>query len=117
DLEEGNDAALLQAIGHGLATARAVHGLFEQDRAENLAIAEAGALDDAAAHLVDQRELLVVAVPSSFLYAVTATRLRGGTSRLVERGDEALARCDAIGHFLLIHRLPLGLCIRMRASP
>ena len=74
DLDEGHDAPVDQRLRGRLAVDRAVHRPLEQDRADDLAGREAGRGDDAAAHLVDEVEHLLVAAPRALLDARSPPR-------------------------------------------
>ncbi len=68
--------------------------------------AEAGRVDDPAAHLVDEAEHFLVAAPRAVFDAIARQGLGRGTARLVERGDKAVAAFDFRGHFRLIYFFP-----------
>jgi len=103
DLDEGDDAALDQRGRGRLAIDAAVHGAFEQDRAQHLLSTEGRRGDDAAAHRVDKAEHLLVVRPGAFLDAIALERLGRRTAALVERGDEAVTLGDLLLHILIQH--------------
>src|SRR5262249_35249251 len=103
-----------QRLRNRLAVDLAVHRPLEQDRADDLAAGEAGRRDDAAPHLVDEAEHLLVVRPCAVLDAIALQRLGRGATRLVERGDESVASLHFRHHLLLVHRHP---CCSSAATP
>ena len=117
DLQKRHDAAARQQGGNGRAVFRTtLHRLFEQDRADDPPVGKAGRFDDAAAHLVNPGEHLLVAVPLAILDTIGLQCLRGGTAGLVQRCDKALPVTHARGHLFEIHKSVLTIrgCIRMQ---
>ena len=78
-----------QVLGRSPSLDLSVHGVLEQDRAEDAVTVEAVAGDDSGAHRVHQLEHLVVAGERVLVDAVGEQRLGSATAALVERGDEA----------------------------
>jgi hypothetical protein len=82
----------------------AVHRHLEQDRSHNPVAAEARTRDDAAPHLVDAVEHLILVGVLVLAQPVEPQRPPRAAPTLVESGDEPLAVADLL-ELLLIHRL------------
>ena len=66
-----------------------VHGVLEEDRAKNPFAGEAGAGDDARAHLMHNREHLIFVGPRPLLDSIRRQRLGRAATALVQRGNKA----------------------------
>ena len=73
-----------------------VHGVLEQDGGENPLAGEAGAGDDARAHLMHDRKHLILVGPRTFLDSVKTQRLGRAAAALIQRRNETGMRL----HFL-----------------
>ena len=65
-----------------------VHGVLEQDGGKNPLAGEAGAGDDARAHLMHDRKHLILVGPGIFLDSVRTQRLGRAATALVQRRNE-----------------------------
>jgi hypothetical protein len=97
DLEERHDILFIPEIARRrLPLDFPVHGVFEQDGAQDPVAAESRAGDDSCAHLVHNREHFVIVGPGVRGYAVQSEGLRRAAAALVERCDES-----GLGPYLL----------------
>src|SRR5262245_47448969 len=89
-LQERPHALHVPAIVRGrLALDAAIHGVLEQDGAEDSLAGEGRARDDARAHLMHEREHLFLVGPRAVLDAVGPERAGRAPSALIQRRDEA----------------------------
>src|SRR5215470_2405135 len=89
-LQERNDAFYApEVIGGRLFFDLPLHGVFEQDGPNNPLAGEAGAGDDARAHLVHEIKHLIVVGPGVVLDSVQGQRVRGAAAALIQRRDES----------------------------
>ena len=65
-----------------------VHGVFKQDGGKNPLAGEAGAGNDARAHLMHDRKHLILVGPSIFLDSVKTQRLWRAATALIQRRNE-----------------------------
>jgi hypothetical protein len=79
-----------QIVCSGLPLDVPVHGVFEQDGAQNPLTGEAGAGagDDARAHLMHDRKHFILVGPSIFLHSVQRQRLGRAAAALIQSRDE-----------------------------
>jgi hypothetical protein len=101
-----------QIIRRGLTGNVPVHGALEQDRAENPVAIKAWTGDDPGAHLVDEREHLVIVGPGAFLNSIGQQCLGRAAAALVQRRQKAGLRLDlplllffSVGE---VHHLPFA---------